>query len=647
MSYCLNPDCPKPQNSEFDKFCQRCGAKLLLRERFRAIKLIGKGGFSRTYLGVVESESPPMFCALQQFWPQDSTPAAFQKAAEGFHQKALRLEELGDRPHFPAVMAHFEEDGRLYLVQEYIEGSNLERVLEEEGTFSETQIWQLLEALLPVLKVLHDRQIIHGDIKPVNIIRRASSPPLFKGGQGGDLRGKEGQLVLVDFGAAQLVSGMDLWRGETGTGSAEYVAPEQAKGKAVFASDLYSLGVSCVYLLTGISPFDLFDVANDCWVWRDYLRNSRSTGILPVSERSTGILPVSSTGMLPVSERLGKILDKLLENAVNRRFQSVDEVMRTINPAPGKEMGVLLRNPTPSPSWQCVRTLTGHSGLFAGVNSVAISPQGDILATGSDDKTARLWNLDTGESFRIIAGNSNFVKAVAFSPDGNILATGSDDRTVRLWDVAGLQLLRTLAGHSHAVKSVAFSPDGQFLASGSWDKTVKLWEVGGGKEIGTLRGHGLQVAAVAISPCGQMLASASFDRTVRLWDLRERGGAGRVLQGHLWPVLAVAFSPDGKILATGSEDNTIRLWEVKTGEVIRTLSGHSWSVVAVAFSAGGEMLVSGSWDKTVKLWRVATGEEVETLVGHTDSVCAVAAVGGEMVASGSRDKTVKLWERAG
>ncbi|MBW4492078.1 MAG: serine/threonine protein kinase [Oscillatoria princeps RMCB-10] len=639
MSYCLNPDCPKPQNSEFDKVCQGCGSDLLLGERFRAIELIGKGGFSRTYLGVVESESPPMFCAIQQFWPQDSTPAAFQKAAEGFRQKALRLEELGDRPNFPAVMAHFEEDGRLYLVLEYIEGSNLERVLEEEGRFSEAQIWQLLEELLPVLKVLHDREIIHGDIKPVNIIRCACSPPLFKGGQGGDLREKEGQLVLVDFGAAQLVSGADLWGGATG--SAEYVAPEQAKGKAVFASDLYSLGVTCVYLLTGISPFQLFDAANDCWVWRDYLRNSRSTGIKPVSDRSTGIKPVSSTGIKPVSERLGEILDKLLENAVNRRFQSVGEVMRAMN------LPFASRARTPSSSWHCVRTLTGHSGLSAGVNSVAISAQGNLLATGSDDKTARLWDTDTGECLRIIAGHANFVKSVAFSPDGSVLATGSDDRTVKLWDVAGGGLLRTLTGHSHAVKSVAFSPDGQFLASGSWDKTVRLWEVGGGEEICTLRGHGLQVAAVAISPCGQMLASASFDRTVRLWDLRQRGGAGTVLQGHLWPVLAAAFSPDGKILATGSEDNTIKLWEVKTGQVRSTLSGHSWSVAALAFSAGGEMLVSGSWDKTVKLWRVSTGEEVETLVGHTDSVCAVAAVGGQRVASGSRDKTVKLWQRAG
>ncbi|WP_017716628.1 serine/threonine-protein kinase [Kamptonema formosum] len=603
--YCLNPDCPKPQNWEFDKVCQGCGAELLLGGRFRAIELIGNGRFSRTYWGAVESESLLGFCTIKQFWLPEIAPADFESASEGFRQKALRLEELGAHPHLPAVLAHFEGDGRLYLVLEYIEGRNLEKVLEEEGTFSEAQIWQVLEALLPVLKVLHDRQIIHGDIKPVNIIRRH----------------QDSRLVLVDFGAAQLVSGTDLWGGATG--SAEYVAPEQAKGNAVFASDLYSLGVSCANLLTGISPFQLFDAASDCWVWRDYLRNTGSAGILPVSAR------------------LGEILDKLLENAVFRRFQSAGEVMRAMN------LPFVSRAPTPSSSWRCTGTLAGHSGLSAGVTSVAISPQGHLLATGSDDRTARLWDLDTGECLRIIAGHSNFVKSVAFSPDGRILATGSDDRTVKLWDVAGGGLLRTLAGHSHAVKSVAFSPEGQCLASGSWDKTVRLWDAGGGEEIATLRGHGLQVAAVAISPCGQRVASGSLDRTVRLWDLPSGGGAGRVLQGHLWPVLAAAFSPDGKILATGSEDNTVKLWDVKTGDVIRTLSGHSWSVAALAFSAGGEILVSGSWDKTVKLWRVATGEEVETLVGHTDSVCAVAAAGGKRVASGSRDKTVKLWERVG
>jgi serine/threonine protein kinase len=258
----------------------------LLQERYRAIKLIGQGGFGRTFLAVDEGQFPSSVCVIKQLWTQNLTPEVSKKAITLFQQEALQLEELGKHPQIPALLAQFKENQCLYLVQEFIDGTNLAVVVEEEGTFSEAQIWELLDDLLPVLKFIHDRQVIHRDIKPENIIRRASPcAPLVTGRQ----------LVLVDFGAAKRVTGLEALQTGTRIGSPEYVAPEQARGKAVFASDLYSLGVSCIYLLTGIPPFELFDVVNDCWAWQDYLTED-------------------------VSNSLVQILDKLLPNAIAHRF---------------------------------------------------------------------------------------------------------------------------------------------------------------------------------------------------------------------------------------------------------------------------------------------------------------------------------------
>ncbi|MCL1475557.1 serine/threonine protein kinase [Argonema antarcticum A004/B2] len=594
---------------------------LLIHNRYRIIELIAQKGFSKTFLAVDESVSPTYPCIIKQLSNDNETPENLTQATK-LAQEARLLGELGQHTQIPALLDYFTENEYIYLIQEFIDGTNLAKVVEQESSFNEAQIWQLLNDLLPVLKFIHDNEIIHRDIKPANIIRRNSDRCLF----------------LINFSAAKRVTIIDSLKTETSIGSAEYVAPEQAKGKAVFASDLYSLGVTCIYLLTGISPFDLFDVANDCWVWRQYI----------IGE---------------VSDRLSQILDKLIQNAVNLRFQSADEVMETIGI--NKSQIPNPKSQIPNPPWRCIRTLTGNSGLYGCINSVAISPNGEIIASCSDDKNIKLWNINTGEVISTLYGHTNFVKSVAFSPDGTILATGSDDRTIKLWNVSTSEEICTLLGHDHAVKSVTFHPDGQILASGSWDKTIKLWDIQTRELLCILTGHQLQVNSVAFSQSdltGEtpvLLATASFDRTVRVWDCQNltpspslrRGeglGVGFPLRynliGHLWPVFASAFHPQGKILATGSDDKTVKLWDLKTGQEIRTLSGHSWTVVAVAFSADGETLFSGSWDKTIKIWRVSTGEEIATLDEHFDSVSAIAvSPNGKILATASKDKTIKLW----
>lgn len=282
--YCFNRDCPQPQNTPEAQTCNSCGSDLLLNNHYRAIKLIGQGGFGRTFKAIDESKPSKDYCAIKQFWVEPSNQNK-DKATKLFEQEALRLEVLGENTHIPALLDYFVENNEQYLIQEFIGGDNLA----QEKIWSEPEIRQLLLDILPLIQFVHSHKVIHRDIKPENIIRRHS----------------DRSLVLVDFGAAKLVT--EATGNKTGTviGSAAYTAPEQLKGKAVFASDIYSLGVTCVHLLTQIHPFNLFDSGENAWNWRHYLSQ-------------------------PVSQELGQVLDKMLAGAINQRYQSTWQILRDL-----------------------------------------------------------------------------------------------------------------------------------------------------------------------------------------------------------------------------------------------------------------------------------------------------------------------------
>ncbi len=276
------------------------------------------------------------------------------------------------------------------------------------------------------------------------------------------------------------------------------------------------------------------------------------------------------------------------------------------------------------------------------VNNIAISADGKTLVSASFG-TIRIWNLMTGQVVRTLnqVHSKKSVNAVAVSPNGQILASGGDDNNVILWDLKNGRRMLTIPAHSRRVNAIAFSRDGQTMASASDDKTVRLWNVRTGGRLLTLIGHGGGVKAIAFSPDGQTLASGGEDKTVRLWSVKS-GDVRRILAGHGRGVNAVAFSPNGQVVASGSSDNTIRLWNAQNGKRTRTLEGHGSWVRAIAFSPDNRSLISGGTD--IIVWDLKTGKERSTLSGHSQFVNSIAiSKNGQNLVSGSPDRTIKIW----
>jgi WD40 repeat protein len=290
--------------------------------------------------------------------------------------------------------------------------------------------------------------------------------------------------------------------------------------------------------------------------------------------------------------------------------------------------------------WQAIYSVQEYNrfqGDNSALKSISYSPDGQILASGSEDGIVKLWGKD-GTIWQTWHGHSKEVWSVCFSPDGQIIASASLDCTVRLWRLDGTEV-QTFRGHSAWITSVSFSPDGQMIASASRDRTVKLWRLDG-TEVQTFRGHSAWITSVSFSPDGQMIASTSRDRTVKLWRLD--GTEIRTFEGHTDQVWSVSFSPDSQMIASASYDQTIKLWHLD-GTLLRTFQGHSNWVIGVSFSPDGQMIASASTDHTVKVWRL-DGKVVRTFVGHSSSVYSVSfSPDGQMIASASRDRTIKVW----
>jgi WD40 repeat protein/tRNA A-37 threonylcarbamoyl transferase component Bud32 len=671
MTCCLNPECQQPQNADDTEFCLSCGAKLIpmLRGRYRVVRPIGQGGFGKTYLAM-DVDRLNARCVIKQFSPQVKGTKSLDKAVQLFQQEAERLNELGEHPQIPTLLAYFEQEQRLYLVQQFIEGQTLLQETTQYGHFGERQIREVLVGVLPLLKFVHDHRVIHRDITPSNIIRRAS----------------DNKLVLIDFGVAKLLSVETTGQPGTRIGTEGYAPMEQLRGgKAYPASDIYSLAATCVFLMTHVKPDDLYDPMEGRWLWRDRLHQQGGS----------------------ISNAIAQILDTMLKDLVSERYPSAAAVMRDLRIAlsrpatepsaiaspglpqprslhpglassqpsnlpsiaspstppispsgqpanqpptpsrPSVPAGRMFNSPSSAPPSggqgnRCLLTLTGHSRW---VMAVCISPDGQTVISGGLDDAIRVWSLETGKLLQTLKAHTKPINCLSISPDSRMLASGSDDQTIKLWNLTNGSLLHTLMGHSRDVKSVAFYGVGHLLASGGEDRTARIWQLATGEALRIFSNTAGMIRAVAVSPDSQILASGGLDNQIKLWSLKTGELLRTLPRSHFGAVNTIAIAPNGKILISGSKDKTIKIWNLTSGEMIRTLSGHTDSVNSIALSTDGKTLVSGSSDTTIKLWNLDTGDLKATLNDHISGINAVSiSRNGYRIASGSSDNTVKVWQ---
>ncbi|MBV5260464.1 protein kinase [Synechococcus moorigangaii CMS01] len=300
MSYCINPECSNPKNPLQARVCATCGSSLILRKRYKPLKSLGQGGFGATFLAVDLHLPGKPACVIKQLRPSSNIPHLFQMARELFEREAETLGRIGNHPQVPRLLDYFEDGHQFYLVQEYVKGNNLQQEVKKNGPFSEAGARQFLSEILPVIQYIHSQQVIHRDIKPANLIRRE----------------QDKKLVLIDFGAVKNQINLEAAANSSeqtaltafAVGTPGYAPPEQMAMRPVFASDIYAVGITCLYLLTGKSPKDLdYDPKTGEMMWESYV---------------------------DISNSFASVLRKMLESAVKHRYQTAEEVLDALDMEP-------------------------------------------------------------------------------------------------------------------------------------------------------------------------------------------------------------------------------------------------------------------------------------------------------------------------
>lgn len=302
MSYCFYPTCPNPKNLASSQICKSCGSPLLLTGKcgqYRAIKQLGQGGFGATFLAQNEALPGKPNCVIKQLRPSGTAPHILEMARDLFEREAKTLGKIGNHPQIPMLLDYFEDRKQFYLVQEYVSGATLQQEVKKTGCYSEAGVKQFLSEILPLLQYIHQLNVIHRDIKPANLIRRS----------------QDARLVLIDFGAVknqvnQVTPNPSEQTALTAyaIGTPGFAPPEQMAMRPVYSSDIYALGVTCIYLLTGKTPKDLsYNPTTGEMIWKE---------------------------LVDTSEHFTSVLQKMLEVSVRNRYQSAPDVLRALEMEP-------------------------------------------------------------------------------------------------------------------------------------------------------------------------------------------------------------------------------------------------------------------------------------------------------------------------
>ncbi len=298
---------------------------------------------------------------------------------------------------------------------------------------------------------------------------------------------------------------------------------------------------------------------------------------------------------------------------------------------------------------ECQRVWYGHKNW---VTTVAYSPDGKTILSGSLDGTLRLWDAPSGsdrlpaegqECQLVLTGHGDEIWSAVFSPDGSLFASAGVGGLLRIWRTIDGQCLHHLAGHRDRLWSVAFHPDGHHLASGGEDRAIRFWQVSDGKCLQTIDGYTNWFRSIAWTPDGQRLITASRDARIRVWSLQSQTCLAQLF-GHTQSTLTVASDPQGWTFASGGDDLTIRIWDAQTFACTKVLRGHTGGILALVYSPDGKYLVSGGSDHTVRIWDTQRWQCLQVWTGHTDRIGGLAYHPDlDLIASASEDCTIRIW----
>jgi serine/threonine protein kinase len=593
---------------------------------YEILGIVGRGGMGVVYRARQVNLDRIVALKVLNIEP-DSDPGALDR----IRREARVMARLA-HPHIVTVHDAGQAGHFFYVAMEYVAGVDLHRLVDQHGPLPVPQACEYIRQAALGLQHAHEHGLVHRDIKPSNlIVTQPVNTPLS-------------QLKILDLGLARLTEAVEpaspavpLTHIGEFMGTPDFIAPEQANDArtADIRSDLYSLGCTFFYVLTGQTPF------------------TGATPLAKLMQHHITDAPSPQELRPDIPPAVSALIRRLMAKRPDDRFDTPADLAAALSalqggnlaPAPVARPAPAIV-PSPSSRGGLARRLSGHTDW---VKCVAFAPEGNLIASGGLDGTLRLWSPRTSaETWRGEGqGHTSAVLCLAFSCTSRWLATGGQDRLLCLWDLEARHVQWRAAGHTDNINAVAFSGDGTRILTASHDGTLRLWDTASGHERHGWPAHDGPVWGAAITADGRRALSGGQDGMLRLWDV-ESDESLLSLPEQERSVTCVALTPDGRRALGGTMDGVVHLWDLTTQREILAFEGHTARVLSVAFSPAGTRAVSGSRDHSVRIWDTATGQEVCVFSGHTQWVTAVAwSPDGRQVVSGSRDRSLCVWDVPG
>ncbi len=609
----------------------------LLKQRYRVLARIGRGGFGAVYKAVDLMFGSRMV-AIKEMSQDNLTAQELVDATNTFKHEAMLLANL-KHPHLPRIHDQFTETGRWYLVMDYIEGETLEEYMLKVigGKLSVDKVLSVGVQVCTVLEYLHGLQppVIFRDLKPANIMLNP-----------------QGHIYLIDFGIARIFKPGQS-KDTSALGSAGYAAPEQyGKAQTTPRADIYALGATMHELLTGINPVDSpFHFAPLSLPTHPAHRELEQL-IAHMVEVELHKRPQSAAQVRHILENIAAFKSSVPTS----HYQSVNQITSGYHLAQPQapKRGTTQAQPMTMPQPLSNTTFIG-SKHTSRVTSVAWSARGTRIASASYDKTVRIWDAQDGDNLVTYQGHWDRVLALAWSPDGNLIASAGNDGTIQIWNPLTANLALTYREHNQPVLSLAWSPDGKRMASSCEDKTVQIWDTITGELLHVHRGHNTRILALSWSPDGKTIASGGEDKLIHIWQMQREKATfftswlfptrGQyIFRGHFGRVNSLAWSPSGQRIASVGSDKTLQIWDTLSGKKYFVHRNPSATLTCVAWSYDGRYLATGGNDKLVQVWDTVTRNAVTTYAGHTGYITSVSwAPDGKQLVSASVDHTIHIW----